>query len=130
MIIIILCFALEGCKNKDSTIKDIKADSYNISFEDSIIYNSMGNVDESSVKSLVEKYNNIELAGATERQGSWKTSVCIKFIYNNQSSGQIYIFDNGICSFNGLDNYIISEDSNIYENALKAHIELKNKFKS
>ncbi len=130
IIIIILCIALVGCKNKDSTIKDINADSYNISYEDSIIYNSKGIADESSVESLVEKYNNIELLGATEQKVSWEKSVCIVFIYNNQISGQIYIFDNGICSFNGLDNYIMSEESNIYDNALKAHIELKEKFKS
>lgn len=129
MTIIILCISLIGCKNKDSTIKDINADSYNISYEDSLIYNSKGIVDKSSVESLVEQYNNIELTGATDQQVNWEKSICIVFFHKNKSTGQIYVFDNGICSFNGLDNYTMSEDSRIYDDALKAHKELKNKSK-
>jgi hypothetical protein len=127
MTIIILCITLVGCKNKDRTIKDINADSYNISYEDSLIYISEGIVDKSSVESLVEQYSNIELTGATEQQVNWEKSVCVVFFYKNKIAGQLYIFDNGICSFNGLDNYTMSEDSNIYDDAIKAHIELKNK---
>jgi hypothetical protein len=130
MTIIILCIALVGCKNKDSTLKDIKADSYNISYEDSLIYNSKGIVDKSSVESLVKQYNIIELTGATEQQVNWENSVCIVFFYKNKKTGQIYIYDNGICSFNGLDNYTMSDDSNIYDDAIKAHKELKNKSQS
>lgn len=126
--IIILCVTLAGCKQKDNTIKDINADSYNISYEDSIIYNSSGKVDKPSVESLVSKYNHIELEGTTKQQVNWKKSVCIVFIYDNQISGQIYIFDNGICSFNGTDKFIMSEDSNLYDDALKVHQELKEKY--
>ncbi len=129
MTIIILCFVLVGCKSKDNTIKDIKADSYSMAYEDSILYFSHGVVDKSNVESLVEKYNNIQLIGTTEQQVSWEKSVGIFFYYKNQNSGQIYIFDNGICSFNGLDMYNMSDDSDIYDDALQAYKELIKKSK-
>lgn len=129
MTIIILCFTLVGCKSKDNTIKDIKADSYSMAYEDSILYFSHSVVDKSNVKSLVEKYNNIQLIGTTEQQVSWEKSVGIFFYYKNQNSGQIYIFDNGICSFNGLDMYNMSDDSDIYDDALQAYKELIKKSK-
>lgn len=127
--IVILCFLLVGCKSKDNTINDINADSYSMAYKDSILYFSKGVVDMSSVKSLVEKYNNIQIMDKTEQQISWKKSVGIFFEYKNHNSGQIYIFDNGICSFNGFDMYYMSDDSNIYDDALLAYEELKGKYR-
>ncbi len=126
MIIIILSFIIVGCKNKDNTIKDIKADSYSMAYEDSLLYYSKGVVDESSVGSLVEKYNNIQLIRTKKQQVSWEQSVGIVFYYKNHISGQIYIFDNGLCSFNGIEMYSTSD--NIYDDALQAYNELKGKY--
>ena len=128
-ILIILCFILIICKSKDNTIKDIKADSYSMAYEDSILYSSKGVVDKSSVDSLVDQYNKIQLIGTTEEEVSLEKSIGIFFYYKNQNSGQIYIFDNGVCSFNGLDLYSMSDDTDIYENALQAYKELKGKYK-
>ena len=128
-ILIILCFILIICKSKDNTIKDIKADSYSMAYEDSILYSSKDVVDKPSVESLVDQYNKIQLIGTTEDQVNWKKSIGIFFYYKNQNSGQIYIFDNGVCSFNGLDLYRMSDDTDIYENALQAYKELKGKYK-
>jgi hypothetical protein len=127
--IVYLFFVLVGCKSKDNTIKDIKADSYSMAYEDSVLYYSHGVADKSNVESLVEKYNNIQLMGTTEQQVSWEKSVGIIFYYKNQNSGNIYIFDNGICSFNGFDMYNMSDDSDIYDDALQAYTELKGKYK-
>ena len=128
-LLIILCFILIICKSKDNTIKDIKADSYSMAYEDSILYSSKGVVDKSSVDSLVDQYNKIQLIGTTEEEVSLEKSIGIFFYYKNQNSGQIYIFDNGVCSFNGLDLYSMSDDTDIYENALQAYKELKGKYK-
>lgn len=127
--IIILCSILVGCKSKDNTIKDIKADSYSMAYKDSILYLSKGKVDKSNVESLVEKYNHIQLMRKTEQQVSWEKSIGIIFYNKNDISGQIYIFDNGICSFNGIDMYSMPDDTNIYNDALKAYKELKGKYR-
>jgi hypothetical protein len=128
--IVLLCSLIVGCNKKDSTIEDIKADSYNISYKDSIIYNSDGRVDKTNVEELVKKYNNIELTGTTADEVNSEKSILITFMYNNQISSEITIYDNGICSFNGNSKkYIISEDSNIYDDALKSYEELISKYK-
>lgn len=129
--IVLFCTLIVSCDKNDSTIKDIKADSFNLSYNDSIIYNSNGRVDKSNVESLVEKYNNIELTGTTEDEVNSEKSILITFMYNNKISSEITIYDDGICSFNGnFKKYIISEESNIYDDALKSYEELKSLYKS
>ncbi len=126
IVIFLFSYIILGCDSNDNTIKDIKADLYMISYEDSIIYNSNGKVDKSNVESLVEKYNNIELVGTTENEVNSKKSILITFIYKNHIAGEITIYDGGICSFSGSSTkYIISDDSNIYDDAIKAYEELK-----
>ncbi len=129
IVIIILCFVLIACKNEDTTIKDITAESYGMAYEDSVLYFSNDTVDKTNVKSLVEKYNNIKLIGKSKEQVSWEKSIGILFYYKNHISGQIYLFDNGICSFNGLDMYTMSDETDIYEDALYTYKDLKEKQK-
>lgn len=100
-----------------------------MAYEDSVLYFSNDTVDKTNVKSLVEKYNNIKLIGKSKEQVSWEKSIGILFYYKNHISGQIYLFDNGICSFNGLDMYTMSDETDIYEDALYTYKDLKEKQK-
>ncbi len=126
----IICFILVGCENKNNSIKDINAEYYSISYGQSI-YDAKDKVDEANVKSLVEKYNNIELTGTTNQEINYDKAITIIFIYKDQISGLVTIDDKGICRIDDdLKNYIISDESNIYEDAVEVYDDLKDNYES
>jgi hypothetical protein len=130
IIISIICIAIIIYKNQNDTLNNIKAEYYNISFGKSY-YEGIDKVEQSTTDLLVKDYNKIKIIGTTNQEINYDKSICIIFVNNDQISGQVTIDNTGICHIGGKpDNYIIDNQSNIYEDGIKAHEELKEKFKS
>ena len=112
-----------GCGNKN-TVKQINAESLTISYGKSI-YQSKDKIDQEAIKSLVKKYNNIKLVGPVNQAINYDKAITIIFNNNDQISGRITIDDKGICRIGDKqNNYITTEESNIYADALKIYQDL------
>lgn len=123
--IIIMVFFIVSRFNNNS-VKQIKADYFNISYGQSW-YEGYKKVDKETVQSLVRAYNQIEYIGQTNQQINEK-AITITFIYNDQISGILVLDDNGIFHLrDGTINYQINPDNNIYEQAIKIYNDLKEK---
>ena len=126
LISITLILLLSGCNN--NSIKDIKADYFTISYDNSY-YDANNKVDEETVKLLVGQYNDIQYISQTTKEINYANAINIIFIHNDQISGSITIDDKGIFQLgDSLENYLLNEDSEIYEKALTIYHDLKEKY--
>lgn len=118
----LLLFALlivSGCT--DSSVKHLKADYFDISFGQSI-YTGHDRMEQQTVQSLVQAYNQIEYSGQTNQQLNYDKAITITFIDDDQISGILVIDDKGIFHLKGsVKNYQIEPDNDIYEQAIKIY---------
>lgn len=129
IIISIICVVIIIYKNQSDTLNNIKAEYYNITLGNSY-YGGIDKAEQSTTDLLVNDYNKIRIIGTTNQEINYDKSICITFVYNDQISGQVIIDNTGICRIDDKpDNYIIDNQSNIYEDGIKAYEELKEKFK-
>lgn len=106
---------VSGCS--DSTVENIEADYFDISYGQSL-YEGFGKVDQETVQSLVEAYKGIEYIGETSQQLNYDKAITIKFIRDDQISGTLVMDDKGIFHLNDpAQNYQIEPGNEIYEQA-------------
>lgn len=125
-IIIMVFLIVSRCNN--NSVKQIKADYFNIGFGQSW-YEGYNKVDKETVKSLVKAYNQIEYIGQTNQQINYEKGITITFIYNDQISGNLVIDDKGIFHLSdGVENYQINPDNDIYEQAIEIFNDVKEQY--
>jgi len=125
LVILIVFLTVNGCNN---TVKKIKADYFNIGFGQSL-YEGYNKVDQETVQSLVDAYNQIEYIGQTNEQINYEKAITITFIYNDQISGTLMIDDKGIFHPNdGSENYQIEPNNEIYEQAIEIYNDVKEQY--
>ncbi|MBW9154487.1 hypothetical protein [Clostridium estertheticum] len=130
IVILILCFSMTGCRNRDNVIKKINAEYFRISYGQSL-YEAKDKVKQETVDSLVKDYNNIKFVGTTSQEINYDKAINITFIYNDKISGLLIIDDKGVCQIdNDVNRYIIDKESNMYADLLKVYYEVKGKYKS
>ena len=124
--IFILVVALVGCSN--TSVKDIKADYFDIGYGSSM-YEGLNKVDEETVKLLVNHYNELKTIGTTTEEINFEQAITITFVYNDQISGQIVCDAKSICYLSNENEYYrVSNDSEIYDVALKIYKDVKEKY--
>lgn len=127
--IFISCIAIIIYINQNDTINNIKADYFNISFGNSY-YEGIDKAEKSTTELLINDYNNIKIIGTTNQKINYDKSISIIFVNNDHISGQVTIDNTGVCHIsNKPDNYIIDDQSNLYDDGIKAYEELKEQFK-
>src|SRR4051812_42061621 len=115
-VIPIVFLTVSGCNN--NSVKKIKADYFDIGFGQSL-YEGYNKVDQETVQSLVDAYNQIKYIGQTNQQINYDKAITITFIYNDQISGTLTIDDKGIFHLSdGFENYQIESNNDIYEQAI------------
>lgn len=125
-IILILFLALNGCN--PNSVDKIKADYFDISLGQSL-YSGDKIVENETVKSLVDAYNNIEYIGRTNEQINFEKAITIAFVNNDQISGTLVIDDKGIFQLNdSVGNYQIAPNNEIYEFAIQVYNDLKQEY--
>jgi len=130
IMIFILCFSIIGCQNRNNVVKKINAEYFTISYGKSL-YKAKDRIEQDITDSLVENYNNIKLVGTTNQEINYDRAITIIFIDDDQISGKITIDDKGICRIDdNLENYIVSEVSSIYIDAINVYNDLKEKYES
>lgn len=127
MFILLLAFLIvSGCN--DNSIKQIKADYFNIGFGQSM-YEGYDKVDKETVQTLVKAYNQIEYSGQTNQQINYEKAITITFIYNDQISGVLVIDDKGVFHLRGSsENYQIDPNNDIYEQAMEVYNDVKKQY--
>ena len=73
-IILIVFLIVSGCN--DNSVKQIKADYFDIGFGQSL-YEGYDKVDKETVQSLVKAYNHIEYSGQTNEQINYEKAITI-----------------------------------------------------
>lgn len=118
--VFILALVLVGCG--DTSVKDIKADYFDIGYGSSL-YEGLNKVDEETVKLLVNHYNELKIIGTTTEELNYEEAITIIFVYNDKISGQIVCDDNLICHLSNENGgyYRVSDESQIYETALNVY---------
>lgn len=125
-IMLIVFLIVSGCN--DNSVKQIKADYFDIGFGQSV-YEGYDKVDKETVQSLVKSYNQIEYSGQTNQQINYEKTITITFVYNDQISGILVIDDKGIFQLkDGTENYQIKPENDIYEQAIKIYNDVKKKY--
>lgn len=108
---LIVFLIVSGCN--DNSVKQIKADYFDIGFGQSV-YEGYDKVDKETVQSLVKSYNQIEYSGQTNQQINYEKAITITFVYNDQISGILVIDDKGIFQLkDGTENYQIKPENDI-----------------
>lgn len=125
-IMLIVFLIVSGCD--DNSVKQIKADYFNIGFGQSL-YEGYDKVDKETVQSLVKAYNHIEYSGQTNEQINYEKAITITFIYNDQISGTLVIDDKGTFHLSdSAENYQIEPNNDIYEQAIKIYNDVKKQY--
>ena len=125
-IILIVFLIVSGCNN--NSVKQIKADYFNIGFGQSL-YEGYNKVDKKTVQSLVKAYNQIEYSGQTNQQINYEKAITITFIYNDQIPGTIVIDDKGIFHLSdSAENYQIEPNNDIYKQAIEIYNDVKKQY--
>ncbi|PGY50487.1 hypothetical protein [Priestia megaterium] len=124
--IVVIVLIINGCSN--NSVKAIKADYVDIGLGQSL-YEGYNKVEQESVQSLVNSYNQIEYIGQTSQQLDLDKTISIIFVYHNKISGTLMIDDKGIFHTDDSEkNYQISTNNDTYEQALKVYENLKQKY--
>lgn len=124
--IVIIGFVINGCSN--NPVKGIRADYVDIGLGQSL-YEGYNKVDQESVQSLVNSYNQIEYIGQTNQQLNLDKTISIMFVYHDKISGTLMIDDKGIFHTDDSEkNYQVSLNNDTYEQALKVYKDLKQKY--
>jgi uncharacterized protein YpbB len=125
-IIVMVCLIVNGCS--DNTVKKIKADYFDIGLGQSL-YSGYNKVEQETVQSLVDAYNQIEYIGQTNQQINYDKAITITFVYNDQISGVLVIDNKGIFHLSdGVKIFQIESNNDIYEQALKIYNDLKQQY--
>jgi hypothetical protein len=125
-VIPIVLLTVSGCNN--NSVKKIKADYFDIGFGQSL-YEGYNKVDQETVQSLVDAYNQIKYIGQTNEQINYDKAITITFIYNDQISGTLTIDDKGIFHLSdGFENYQIESNNDIYEQAIEIYNDVKEQY--
>ena len=86
-------------------------------------------MDQETVQSLVDAYNQIKYIGQTNQQINYEKAITIAFIYNDQISGTLVIDDKGIFHLSdGSENYQIEPNNDIYEQAIEIYNDVKEQY--
>ena len=127
MSIILIVFLIgSGCNN--NSVKQIKADYFDIGFGQSL-YEGYNKVDKETTQSLVKAYNQIDYTGQTNEQINYEKAITITFIYNDQISGVLVIDDKGVFQLrDSEENYQIDPNNEIYEQALELYNDVKKQY--
>lgn len=126
LVILIVFLTISGCNN--NSVKKIKADYFNIGFGQSL-YEGYNKVDQETVQSLVDAYNQIENIGQTNQQINYEKAITITFIYNDQISGTLVMDDKGIFHLrDGSENYQIEPKNDIYDQAIEIYNDVKEQY--
>lgn len=127
MSIILIVFLIgSGCNN--NSVKQIKADYFDIGFGQSL-YEGYNKVDKETTQSLVKAYNQIDYTGQTNEQINYEKAITITFIYNDQISGVLVIDDKGVFQLrDSEENYQIDPNNEIYEQALEIYNDVKKQY--
>ena len=125
-ILLIVFFVVGGCNG--NSVKQIKADYFNISFGQNL-YEGLNKVDKETVDALVKAYNQIEYSGNTDQPINYEKAITITFIYNDQISGILVIDDKGIFHLKDSSvNYQIEPNNTIYEQAMEIYNDVKKQY--
>ena len=127
MSIILIVFLIgSGCNN--NSVKQIKADYFDIGFGQSL-YEGYNKVDKETTQSLVKAYNQIDYTGQTNEQINYEKAITITFIYNDQISGVLVIDDKGVFQLrDSEENYQIDPNNEIYEQAIEIYNDVKKQY--
>lgn len=124
--ILIVFLILSGCSN--NSVKKIKADYFDIGLGQSL-YSGYNKVEQETVQSLVDAYNQIEYIGQTNQKINYDKAITITFIYKDQISGTLVIDDKGIFHLSdNIENYQIEPNNDIYEQAIEIYKNLKQQY--
>lgn len=124
--ILIVFLIVSSCSN--NSVKKIKADYFDIGLGQSL-YSGYDKVEKETVQSLVDAYNDIKYIGQTNQQINYEKAITITFIYNDQISGTLVIDDKGIFNLSdGVENYQIEPNNDIYKVAKDIYNELKQQY--
>ena len=124
--ILVVFLIVSSCSN--SSVKKIKADYFDIGLGQSL-YSGYNKVEQETIQSLVDAYNNIEYIGQTNQQINFEKAITITFIYNDQISGTLVIDDKGILHLSDhVENYQIKPNNDIYEQAIEVYNNLKKEY--
>ena len=89
------------------------------------------NIECFNLRSLVDAYNDIEYIRQTSQQINFEKAITITFIYNDQISGVLVIDEKGIFHLrDGVENYQIEPNNNIYEKAIEIYNDLKQEYEN
>jgi hypothetical protein len=123
-----VCLILNGCS--DNTVKKIKADYFDIGLGQSL-YSGYNKVEQETVQSLVDAYNQIKYTGQTNLQINYDKTITITFVYNDQISGVLVIDNKGVFHLrDGTKIYQIEPNNDKYEQALEVYNDLKQQYES
>lgn len=124
--IVIIVLIINGCSN--NSVKEIKADYVDIGLGQSL-YEGYNKVEQESVQSLVNSYNQLQYIGQTNEQLNYDKAISIIFVYHDKISGTLMIDDKGIFhTDDSTKNYQIASNNDTYEQALKIYKDLKQKY--
>ena len=124
--ILIVFLIVSSCSNH--SVKKIKADYFDIGLGQSL-YSGYNKVEQETIQSLVNAYNNIEYIGQTNQQINYEKAITITFIYNDQISGTLVIDDKGIFHLSDhVENYQIKPNNDIYEQAIEVYNNLRQEY--
>ncbi|PFW73823.1 MULTISPECIES: hypothetical protein [Priestia] len=124
--IVIIVLIINGCSN--NSVKGIKADYVDIGLGQSL-YEGYNKVEQESVQSLVNSYNQLQYIGQTNQQLNYDKAISIIFVYHDKISGTLMIDDKGIFhTDDSTKNYQIASNNDTYEQALKIYKDLKQKY--
>jgi uncharacterized protein YpbB len=125
-IIVIAFLIVNGCSH--NTVEKIKADYFDIGLGQSL-YSGYNKVEQETVQSLVDAYNQIEYIGQTNEQINYDKAITITFVFNDQISGMLVLDDKGILHLNdSVENYQIEPNNDLYEQAMGIYNDLKQQY--
>ncbi|WP_223702071.1 hypothetical protein [Sutcliffiella deserti] len=124
--IIIALLVVNGCSQ--NTVDKIKADYFDIGLGESL-YSGYDKVEQDTVQSLVDAYNQIEYIRQTNQQINYDKAITVTFIFNDQISGMLVLDDKGIFQLNdSLENYQLESNNDLYDQAIEIYNELKQQY--
>ena len=122
-IILTMFLSVSACS--DNSVKEIKADYFDIGLGQSL-YSGYNKLEQETVQSLVDAYNDIEYIGQTSNQINFENAITVTFIHKDQISGVLVIDEKGIFHLrDGVENYQIDPNNDIYEQAIEIYNDLK-----
>ncbi|ARK31364.1 hypothetical protein [Halalkalibacter krulwichiae] len=126
-ILVIAFLIVNGCSH--NTIEKIKADYFDIGLGQSL-YSGYNKVEQETVQSFVDAYNQIEYIGQTNQQINYDKAITITFVFNDQISGMLVLDDKGIFHLhdNVEENYKIEPNNDLYEQAIEIYNDLKQQY--